>query len=71
MSQTVTTVTFEAPGYVDLQALDKFFQDLLWEKTIQNRQQKKMDVFRLKVTYLAHCGSPVLSSSCNGVFYKT
>ncbi len=71
MAQTVTTVTFEVPGYVDLQALDKFFQDLLWEKTIQNRHQKKMDVFRLKVTYLARSGSPVLSNICNCVFYKT
>uniref|UniRef100_A0A3Q3VLM6 CobW C-terminal domain-containing protein n=1 Tax=Mola mola TaxID=94237 RepID=A0A3Q3VLM6_MOLML len=44
----ILTVTFEVAGDVDEDALNVFIQDLLWEKTFNNREGQPMTVIRLK-----------------------
>lgn len=54
--QKVATVTLNIPGSVDLNLLDKFLQELLWEKSITDSAGHVMDVYRVKV------GHPLTSS---------
>lgn len=49
--QKVATVTLTIPGNVDLNLLDKFLQELLWEKSIKDSAGHVMDVYRVKVSH--------------------
>lgn len=44
----VSTVTVEYEGHVNLEALDTFLQDLLWEKVLVNEKGDTIDIYRLK-----------------------
>ncbi|KAK2187140.1 hypothetical protein NP493_177g03004 [Ridgeia piscesae] len=46
--QCVSTVTVEYEGHVNLEALDTFLQDLLWEKVLVNEKGDTIDIYRLK-----------------------
>uniref|UniRef100_A0A3Q3W1P3 CobW C-terminal domain-containing protein n=1 Tax=Mola mola TaxID=94237 RepID=A0A3Q3W1P3_MOLML len=48
LDKSILTVTFEVAGDVDEDALNVFIQDLLWEKTFNNREGQPMTVIRLK-----------------------
>ena len=50
LCQSVTTVTFDLPGYISLNCLDDFIQELLWEKKIKNSAGEVIEIFRLKVS---------------------
>ena len=47
--QHVTTVTLETEHHINLNLLDTFLQDLLWEENISNADGNVMDLFRIKV----------------------
>jgi len=44
-------VTVEYEGHVNLEALDTFLQDLLWEKVLVNEKGDTIDIYRLKVVF--------------------
>ncbi|XP_070562541.1 zinc-regulated GTPase metalloprotein activator 1-like isoform X2 [Ptychodera flava] len=48
IDQSVTTVTYEMKGDIDVKKLDEFLQNLLWEKSVLNSEGKPMEVYRLK-----------------------
>merc|ERR1711976_609277 len=48
LDASVTTVTFDLPGYIRLPLLDDFVQELLWEKTILDSTGQTMEIFRMK-----------------------
>ncbi|XP_077600295.1 zinc-regulated GTPase metalloprotein activator 1-like [Stigmatopora nigra] len=48
LDKSISTVTFEVAGSLSEDALNVFIQDLLWEKTLQNKEGQAMNVIRLK-----------------------
>uniref|UniRef100_A0A8I3W7H8 CobW C-terminal domain-containing protein n=1 Tax=Callithrix jacchus TaxID=9483 RepID=A0A8I3W7H8_CALJA len=46
--QSIVTVTFEVPGNAKEEQLNVFIQNLLWEKTVRNKDNHCMEVIRLK-----------------------
>ncbi|KAM6965307.1 zinc-regulated GTPase metalloprotein activator 1 [Aplochiton taeniatus] len=48
LDKSILTVTFEVPGSLEEDVLNVFIQNLLWEKTILNKEGRAMNVIRLK-----------------------
>nr|XP_057925535.1 zinc-regulated GTPase metalloprotein activator 1 isoform X1 [Doryrhamphus excisus]XP_057925538.1 zinc-regulated GTPase metalloprotein activator 1 isoform X1 [Doryrhamphus excisus] len=48
LDKSIVTVTFEVVGSLSEDALNVFIQDLLWEKTLKNKEGQPMTVIRLK-----------------------
>ncbi|XP_078224008.1 putative COBW domain-containing protein 7 isoform X7 [Callithrix jacchus] len=48
LDQSIVTVTFEVPGNAKEEQLNVFIQNLLWEKTVRNKDNHCMEVIRLK-----------------------
>uniref|UniRef100_A0A3Q2Z7G8 COBW domain containing n=1 Tax=Hippocampus comes TaxID=109280 RepID=A0A3Q2Z7G8_HIPCM len=48
LDKSILTVTFEVAGSLSEDALNVFIQDLLWEKTLRNKEGQPMTVIRLK-----------------------
>lgn len=48
IDKTITTVTFDLPGYLEKLLVDEFLQNLLWEKNICHPNGTPMEIFRLK-----------------------
>ena len=50
--QTVTTVTFDLEGDVEIETVNTFLERILWEKTVCDSEGHHMDIFRLKVGHV-------------------
>uniref|UniRef100_A0A2K6UF15 CobW C-terminal domain-containing protein n=1 Tax=Saimiri boliviensis boliviensis TaxID=39432 RepID=A0A2K6UF15_SAIBB len=48
LDQSIVTITFEVPGNAKEEQLNVFIQNLLWEKTVRNKDNHCMEVIRLK-----------------------
>ncbi|XP_058513361.1 zinc-regulated GTPase metalloprotein activator 1C isoform X1 [Ochotona princeps] len=48
LDQSITTVTLEVSGNVNEESLHEFMQDLLWEKSMSNKDGHCMEAIRLK-----------------------
>nr|XP_054111522.1 putative COBW domain-containing protein 7 isoform X1 [Callithrix jacchus]XP_054111523.1 putative COBW domain-containing protein 7 isoform X1 [Callithrix jacchus]XP_054111527.1 putative COBW domain-containing protein 7 isoform X1 [Callithrix jacchus]XP_054111534.1 putative COBW domain-containing protein 7 isoform X1 [Callithrix jacchus]XP_054111539.1 putative COBW domain-containing protein 7 isoform X1 [Callithrix jacchus]XP_054111545.1 putative COBW domain-containing protein 7 isoform X1 [C len=48
LDQSIVTVTFEVQGNAKEEQLNVFIQNLLWEKTVRNKDNHCMEVIRLK-----------------------
>uniref|UniRef100_A0A2K5RXH9 CobW C-terminal domain-containing protein n=1 Tax=Cebus imitator TaxID=2715852 RepID=A0A2K5RXH9_CEBIM len=48
LDQSIVTITFEVPGNAKEEQLNVFIQNLLWEKTVRNKDNQCMEVIRLK-----------------------
>ncbi|KAG8513012.1 COBW domain-containing protein 2 [Galemys pyrenaicus] len=48
IDQSIVTVTFEVPGNAKEESLNVFIQNLLWEKSVRNKNDDCMEVIRLK-----------------------
>ncbi|XP_053430440.1 putative COBW domain-containing protein 7 isoform X3 [Nycticebus coucang] len=48
LDQSIVTITFEVPGNVKEESLNVFIQNLLWEKSVRNKDDRCMEVIRLK-----------------------
>ncbi|KAM4810003.1 zinc-regulated GTPase metalloprotein activator 1-like [Rhinophrynus dorsalis] len=48
LDKSIVTVTFEVAGSIIEESLNLFIQDLLWEKTVKNKNGNAMEVIRLK-----------------------
>ncbi|XP_048188940.1 COBW domain-containing protein 1-like isoform X2 [Perognathus longimembris pacificus] len=48
LDQSILTVTFEVPGNAKEESLNVFIQNLLWEKNVRNKDDRCMEVIRLK-----------------------
>ncbi|XP_061784276.2 zinc-regulated GTPase metalloprotein activator 1 [Nerophis lumbriciformis] len=48
LDKSILTMTFEVVGSLSEDALNVFIQDLLWEKTLKNKEGQPMTVIRLK-----------------------
>ncbi|XP_012873924.1 PREDICTED: COBW domain-containing protein 1-like isoform X4 [Dipodomys ordii] len=48
LDQSILTVTFEVPGNAKEESLNVFIQNLLWEKNVRNKEERCMEVIRLK-----------------------
>ncbi|XP_041517250.1 COBW domain-containing protein 1 isoform X2 [Microtus oregoni] len=48
LDQSIVTVTFEVPGSAKEECLNVFIQNLLWEKNVQDKDGRCMEVIRLK-----------------------
>ncbi|XP_048662734.1 COBW domain-containing protein 1 [Marmota marmota marmota] len=48
LDQSIVTITFEVPGNAKEDSLNIFIQNLLWEKNVRNKDNRCMEVIRLK-----------------------
>ncbi|CAD5112271.1 DgyrCDS1500 [Dimorphilus gyrociliatus] len=44
----VTTATFETGGYINIEKLESFFNDLLWEKNYKDSSGNIIEIYRMK-----------------------
>ncbi|XP_011408293.2 PREDICTED: putative COBW domain-containing protein 7 [Amphimedon queenslandica] len=48
IDKSVNTVTFEVIGSINENKLEEWLQELLWEKSIKNKNGKEMNIMRMK-----------------------
>ncbi|XP_006152525.1 COBW domain-containing protein 2 isoform X2 [Tupaia chinensis] len=48
LDQSIVTITFEVPGNAHEENLNVFIQNLLWEKNVRSKDNRCMEVIRLK-----------------------